>query len=438
MRGLGKRFGDLIAVRGIDLDVPRGSFFGLVGPNGAGKTTTLSMVTGLLRPDNGQAFVLGHDVWADPVAAKRLLGVLPDGLKLFDRLTGLQLITYAGLLRGMPRELATERAAELIAALGLGRGTGQARRRLLGRHDEEGHARVRARARAEGARARRALRGGRPRSRPPRSGASSRTTSLPAARWCSRATSWTSCSGCAATSPSSPTGRCWRVGTIDEVRGGAHPRGALRRPRRRQHRGGGAVVVAHLLRLKLLLLRNLFRRSRAQTIGIIAGIIYFSFAVVGVALLARRPARPRLDDARVVIPLVGAATIVLWTIVPLFTFGSDPTLDPARFATFAVPDARPRCRARSVGPHRPARDRHRGHHGRRLRRLDDDARVSVGRPALCVVIGLLTAVTTSRWVSARATGALQSRRGRDALGIVALLLLVVVAPLVALVGRHRR
>src|SRR6188768_3615102 len=86
MRGLGKRFGDLIAVRGIDLDVPRGSFFGLVGPNGAGKTTTLSMVTGLLRPDSGHAFVLGHDVWADPVAAKRLLGVLPDGLKVFDRL----------------------------------------------------------------------------------------------------------------------------------------------------------------------------------------------------------------------------------------------------------------------------------------------------------------------------------------------------------------
>ena len=125
MRGLGKRFGDLIAVRGIDLDVPRGSFFGLVGPNGAGKTTTLSMVTGLLRPDSGHAFVLGRDVWADPVAAKRLLGVLPDGLKLFDRLTGLQLITYAGLLRGMPRDLATARATELIAALGLAEAQGK-------------------------------------------------------------------------------------------------------------------------------------------------------------------------------------------------------------------------------------------------------------------------------------------------------------------------
>ncbi|HEX5969680.1 MAG TPA: ABC transporter ATP-binding protein [Intrasporangium sp.] len=119
IRGLGKRFGDVIAVKGIDLDVPRGSFFGLVGPNGAGKTTTLSMATGLLRPDAGQVFVLGHDVWADPVAAKQLLGILPDGLRVFDRLTGLQLIVYAGLLHGLSREVATTRADELLQALGL-------------------------------------------------------------------------------------------------------------------------------------------------------------------------------------------------------------------------------------------------------------------------------------------------------------------------------
>jgi ABC-2 type transport system ATP-binding protein len=119
IRGLGKRFGDVIAVKGIDLDVPRGSFFGLVGPNGAGKTTTLSMATGLLRPDAGNVLVLGHNVWDDPVAAKHLLGILPDGLRLFDRLTGLQLITYAGLLHGLTREVAAGRAAELIQALGL-------------------------------------------------------------------------------------------------------------------------------------------------------------------------------------------------------------------------------------------------------------------------------------------------------------------------------
>lgn len=119
LRGLTKRFGSTTAVDGLDLDVPRGSFYGLVGPNGAGKTTTLSMATGLLRPDSGTAQVLGVDVWDDPVAAKSQIGILPDGLRLFDRLTGQQLVTYAGLLRGMDRQLVAERTAELLAALGL-------------------------------------------------------------------------------------------------------------------------------------------------------------------------------------------------------------------------------------------------------------------------------------------------------------------------------
>ena len=119
LRGLTKRFGQTTAVDHLDLDVPRGSFYGLVGPNGAGKTTTLSMATGLLRPDSGTAHVLGVDVWDDPVAAKSQIGILPDGLRLFDRLTGQQLVTYAGLLRGMDRQLVAERTAELLAALGL-------------------------------------------------------------------------------------------------------------------------------------------------------------------------------------------------------------------------------------------------------------------------------------------------------------------------------
>jgi ABC-2 type transport system ATP-binding protein len=119
LRGLTKRFAGTVAVDHLDLDVPRGSFYGLVGPNGAGKTTTLSMATGLLRPDEGTAHVLGTDVWADPVAAKARIGVLPDGLRLFDRLSGEQLVTYSGLLRGMDRALVVERVAELLAALGL-------------------------------------------------------------------------------------------------------------------------------------------------------------------------------------------------------------------------------------------------------------------------------------------------------------------------------
>ncbi|PID96970.1 MAG: ABC transporter ATP-binding protein [Actinomycetales bacterium] len=117
--GLTKSFGPTVAVAGLDLTVPRGSLFGLVGPNGAGKTTTLSMITGLLRPDSGQVLVDEVDVWADPPAAKARMGVLPDGLRFFDRLSGRELLRYVGLLRRVPPDLVGERSAELLAVLGL-------------------------------------------------------------------------------------------------------------------------------------------------------------------------------------------------------------------------------------------------------------------------------------------------------------------------------
>src|SRR6266536_2097744 len=119
VRGLRKAFGAKLAVAGIDLDIPHGCFFGLVGPNGAGKTTTLSMVTGLLRPDAGTVTIDGHDVWRDPVAAKRRIGVLPEDLRLFDRLSGSELLTYNGLLRGMPAATVAERSRELLEVLDL-------------------------------------------------------------------------------------------------------------------------------------------------------------------------------------------------------------------------------------------------------------------------------------------------------------------------------
>ncbi|MBO4159363.1 MULTISPECIES: ABC transporter ATP-binding protein [Micromonospora] len=119
LRGLAKQFDGKVAVAGVDLAVPAGSFYGLLGPNGAGKTTTLSMAVGLLRPDHGNAWVLGHDVWGDPVEAKRLLGVMPDGVRLFDRLTGAELLAYHGLLRGMDPAVVDQRAAELLDVLAL-------------------------------------------------------------------------------------------------------------------------------------------------------------------------------------------------------------------------------------------------------------------------------------------------------------------------------
>lgn len=119
IRNLTKVYDGRPVVDAIDLDVPVGSFFGLVGPNGAGKTTTLSMVTGLLRPDAGRIIMAGVDVWADPVTAKTKMGVLPDGLRLFERLSGPELLSYLGRLRGLPADIVDARAKELLAVLDL-------------------------------------------------------------------------------------------------------------------------------------------------------------------------------------------------------------------------------------------------------------------------------------------------------------------------------
>ncbi|WP_263089405.1 ABC transporter ATP-binding protein [Curtobacterium sp. RIT-PI-V] len=123
--GLVKRYGQTLAVDEVDLEIRQGSIFGVVGPNGAGKTTTLSMITGLLRPDAGSVTVLDHDVWADPTAAKRSLGVLPDRLRLFDRLTGAQLLYYSATLRGLDGATARERSTDLAEAFGLGEALGR-------------------------------------------------------------------------------------------------------------------------------------------------------------------------------------------------------------------------------------------------------------------------------------------------------------------------
>jgi ABC-2 type transport system ATP-binding protein len=119
VRGLRKSFGSKVAVAGIDLDIAAGSFAGLVGPNGAGKTTSLSMMTGLLRPDGGQIVINGHDVWADPPAAKAIIGVVPSEARLFERLSGKELLEYSGRLRGMPASEARARTEQLVDVLDL-------------------------------------------------------------------------------------------------------------------------------------------------------------------------------------------------------------------------------------------------------------------------------------------------------------------------------
>jgi len=119
LRNVTKTFGELRAVDGVDLTVPAGSFYGLVGPNGAGKTTTLSIIAGLLRSNGGTVEINGVDAKRHPRAAKKLIGVLPDRLRTFDRLTGRQLLSYYGALRGLPSPVVESRAADLARAFDL-------------------------------------------------------------------------------------------------------------------------------------------------------------------------------------------------------------------------------------------------------------------------------------------------------------------------------
>jgi len=118
-QGLWRTFGPVTAVAGLDLWVPAGSFFGLVGPNGAGKTTALKMMTGLLRPSAGRVWVAGVDVWPDPLEAKRRIGVLPEELRLFERLSGAELLTYVGLLRRLPAATVAARVEDMLSVLDL-------------------------------------------------------------------------------------------------------------------------------------------------------------------------------------------------------------------------------------------------------------------------------------------------------------------------------
>jgi ABC-2 type transport system ATP-binding protein len=117
--GLVRRFGEQLAVDGIDLRVPRGSFYGFLGENGAGKSTTISMLTGVLAPTAGTMRVLGREVAGEAIEVKRRIGVVPDGMLLFDRLTGREHLTFVGRLFGLGRIESARRADELLEAMEL-------------------------------------------------------------------------------------------------------------------------------------------------------------------------------------------------------------------------------------------------------------------------------------------------------------------------------
>jgi ABC-2 type transport system ATP-binding protein len=117
--GLTRLFDGRPAVADLDLRVPAGAFYGFLGPNGAGKSTTMKMLTGLLRPTAGTARVLGLELSGDALEVKARIGVVPDGLALFERLSGEEMLRIQGQLYGLPRAEAGRRAGELLEALDL-------------------------------------------------------------------------------------------------------------------------------------------------------------------------------------------------------------------------------------------------------------------------------------------------------------------------------
>jgi ABC-2 type transport system ATP-binding protein len=125
IRGLSKTFGPKVAVDNLSLTVRAGELYALLGPNGAGKTTTLRMVAGLLKPNSGEIGVFGHDVLAEPAAAKRVIAWAPDEPMLYDRLTPLEYLEFVAGLWGVEPAVAMPKAEELLRWLGLWENRGE-------------------------------------------------------------------------------------------------------------------------------------------------------------------------------------------------------------------------------------------------------------------------------------------------------------------------
>src|SRR5436309_3364680 len=131
VRGLRKSYGLKAAVDGVDLAVPRGSFFGFLGPNGAGKSTTIRMLTGLIPADAGSIEILGHKLPEGELDIKRRIGLVPDESLLFDRLTGMEFLEFVGRMYGLDRPTAIQRARDLLDLFQL-----QADRKMIGEYSK--------------------------------------------------------------------------------------------------------------------------------------------------------------------------------------------------------------------------------------------------------------------------------------------------------------
>jgi ABC-2 type transport system ATP-binding protein len=111
---LTRKFGELTAVDGVDLQVESGQFFGFLGPNGAGKSTTIKMLTGLLVPTAGRVSLLGMDFAQHPLEVKRQIGVVPEGMGLFERLTAPEYLEFVGRMYGLDKPTTRKRSEELL------------------------------------------------------------------------------------------------------------------------------------------------------------------------------------------------------------------------------------------------------------------------------------------------------------------------------------
>lgn len=116
---LTRRFGEFSAVDGVTLSVVPGQFFGFLGPNGAGKSTTIKMLTGLLAPSSGHVEILGRDFASHALELKRQIGVVPEGLALFGRLTASEYLRFVGRMYGLDRETTNRRTEELLDFMNL-------------------------------------------------------------------------------------------------------------------------------------------------------------------------------------------------------------------------------------------------------------------------------------------------------------------------------
>src|ERR1043166_7173484 len=131
VRDLKKFYGQKPAVDGVNLEVPRRSFFGFLGPNGAGKSTTIRMLTGLIPADGGTIEILGFRLPEQDLEIKRRIGLVPDESLLFDRLTGAEFLEFVGRMYGLQRPVAIERAGELMVLFQL-----QADRKIIGEYSK--------------------------------------------------------------------------------------------------------------------------------------------------------------------------------------------------------------------------------------------------------------------------------------------------------------